>query len=327
MASFDIQRRAIRPLQIQKKNVPLDQIIAVEGQNPVAAGIEQGSQIIGQALMKRAQLRQQGEQLAKLGQLTGQDYTGLDLSTATPIASSLIKQRAENLNPQQLLAIQSADPSALSAAFPGGVPRDVASLYETNQNKEESRRLREQQMEALKTEREKNRLEHRTKEKTDIVTKFNTDPGVRKIQTSIDAASNVRELALSGNPIAANAIPTYMARASGEVGNLSEADKRPFGGSQAILNRLQASLQQMANGQLTEDNRKFVLDLADTMESSATSNLDRRAKQVSGQYGQASDFLKPDEIYNTLRPIDVPKPKPVPGFTGKKKSLADKLGL
>lgn len=315
--AFELPKRRIEELQLQaiKRNVPLEQIIAVQGQNPIATAVNTGSEAIGQVLAKRNQMRQQGEMLARLEQLSGQKlggFQGLDPSTATSLATKMIDQRASNYNPQQLQALYSGDTNAISTSFPNGVPREAATLASTNNNRDENRALRQQQMQALEAERERNRMEKRSKEKTDIVNKFNSDAGVRKIQSSMDAANNVRELVNSGNPIAANAIPTYMARASGEVGNLSEADKRPFGGSQAILNRLEASLKQMSTGTLTQQNAKFVLDLADKMENSATNNLDRRAKDVSGQYGKASDFLKSDEIYKTLRPIIPAKPKPLP---------------
>lgn len=305
-------RKELAPILYPKPKDFTDQILAVEGQNPLAKAVETAGSTIGKVLEKRAKLRQEGERLAKLEKLAGQQpgaFSGLDPDTATSLTSKMIQNRADSYTPDQLKGLYSGDPNTISSVFPSGTPKAAATLAATIGNREENRSLRKTQMGDLELERQQHRGERRSKEKTDIVSKFNTDPGIRKIQSSIDAAWNVRELALSGNPIAANAIPTYMARASGEVGNLSEADKRPFGGSQAILNRLEASLKQMATGTLTEDNRKFIINLADTMENSATSNLDRRAKDVSGQYGQASDFLKPDEIYKALRPIVPPKPR------------------
>lgn len=134
-----------------------------------------------------------------------------------------------------------------------------------------------------------------------VVDTFNANPQVRKQQQSIDGAFAVRALATSDNPIAAAAIPTYMARASGEVGNLSEADKAPFGGSQAIKNRLEAALKQQATGQLTEANRTFLMQLSDTMEKSAEENLDRRAMEFANQYSRSSK-ISPHDLYTSLRP-------------------------
>lgn len=316
------QRRIqVNPIQVPRRSIPLEQIVAVQGQNPVATGIDTAAQVIGSALTKRAALIQQGQQLAKLEQIAGSNpgsFTGLDISTATSLAQNSAKNQAENLTPEQIEAINRGDLLGLSKASPRGVPRDTASLAATVSSREDNKGLRQIQQNALAEEREKRRQEFRSKEKTDLVNKFNSDPGVRKINSSIDSASNVRELAMTNNPIAASAIPTYMARASGEVGALSEADKKPFGGSQAILSRLQSSLQQMATGRLTDENRKFLIELSDTMENSAINNLDRRAKDVSGQYGEASDFLEQDEIYKTLRPLPRPSAPKLPTNDPKK---------
>lgn len=136
---------------------------------------------------------------------------------------------------------------------------------------------------------------------TNVIKAFDNDPGARKQVAAIDSANTVRELVISGNPIAAGAIPTYMARASGEVGNLSEADKAPFGGTRAILGRMDAAFQQMATGQLSQSNREFLLEMADMMEQNANKNLDRRARELSRQYSKPYK-MKDRDLYDTLRP-------------------------
>jgi len=153
-------------------------------------------------------------------------------------------------------------------------------------------------------ERDKMHDEKLIRAKTDITTKFNSDAAVKKAQQSMDAASTIRELATSGNPIAAAAIPTYMARMSGEVGNLSEADKKPFGGSRAILQRVEASLKQSATGTLTAANQTYILGIVDLIEKKSNANLDRLAKSRAGQYSKADSRLNSDEIYQMLRPGD-----------------------
>ena len=142
-----------------------------------------------------------------------------------------------------------------------------------------------------------------TTEKTvdKIVSRFNNDPQVRRQMQSLDGADAVRGLAISGNPIAAAAIPTYMARASGEVGNLSEPDKAPFGGTRAILSRMEAALTQLSKGTLTQTNRDFLLELADIMEKSANKNLDRHARINAKQYAHAH-ASSPQDIFQSLRP-------------------------
>lgn len=145
--------------------------------------------------------------------------------------------------------------------------------------------------------------------KSRIIEQFNKNPAIIKANQSLDAAKTIEDLVNSGNPIAAAAVPTYAARMSGEVGNLSEPDKAPFGGSQAVLEKLQASLQQMSTGQLSEDNKNFILGLTDLIKNRAQDNIKNHAKQFALQYGKQGTFGKPEEIYSMLNP-DMPNFNP-----------------
>src|SRR3990167_106122 len=57
-----------RQIQVQKRNVPLEQIIAVKGQNPYATGIESLGNVLGQVLTRKAELQREGQQLAQMQQ-------------------------------------------------------------------------------------------------------------------------------------------------------------------------------------------------------------------------------------------------------------------
>lgn len=132
-----------------------------------------------------------------------------------------------------------------------------------------------------------------------MVQQFKQDKRVVKAYQALDSSNDIHELVLSGNPIAAAAIPTYSARMSGEVGNLSEPDKKPFGGTRAILGRIEQSLKQMADGTLTEDNRKFMIELTSLIKKRAYEKINSEAmntsKQKKGLYG-----LKESDIYEKL---------------------------
>lgn len=151
-------------------------------------------------------------------------------------------------------------------------------------------------------ERDYKRKERRNTERSRVVDKFNADASVKKSQQMIDGANVIKDLVFSDNPIAAGAIPTFMARASGEVGNLSEADKAPFGGSRAILAKLEAAAYQASKGKLSPDNARFITELANIMEKRGNENIVLLAKKRSGQYSRASDFLNEEDIFFTLVP-------------------------
>lgn len=182
-------------------------------------------------------------------------------------------------------------------------PQEAYSLgvpYGTTRKQAAGKIPKNERQSSLDTERDQRRQDAYNKNKADVIAKFNADPSVRKYQSSGDAAEMIKDLADSGNPIAAASIPTYSARMAGEVGNLSEADKRPFGGSQAILVRFNAALQQAANGQLTPDNKKFISDLADIVSKRTKANMSKMSKKYGLQYGKLENYGTPDEISGIL---------------------------
>lgn len=129
-----------------------------------------------------------------------------------------------------------------------------------------------------------------------LVERVEKDKVIDKANQSIAASSNIRQLIEANNPLADNAIPTFLARASGEVGALSEADKRPFGGEQSLVSRMKQAAQMAATGTLTPENREFVRQLAATMENSAKININRRKKDLAANYSRAQRSFTKDEV-------------------------------
>lgn len=164
-----------------------------------------------------------------------------------------------------------------------------------NEDRDLSRKGIEQDR-ALREEDRNTRIRETT------VSKFNANPAVRKNISSIESADNVLGLIAENSPLADRAIPTYMARASGEVGNLSEADKAPFGGTQAIMGRLNQVFEQASSGKLTPENREYVRQLAETMKRSATQNNSNHAKTFAAQYGKIGGFGTPEQIFAAVSP-------------------------
>lgn len=65
-------RAGVRQIQIQKRQVPIEQIMAVRGQSPVAAGIDTVGQVLGKALQRKAQLQQQAQVINELATAAGE---------------------------------------------------------------------------------------------------------------------------------------------------------------------------------------------------------------------------------------------------------------
>ena len=163
------------------------------------------------------------------------------------------------------------------------------------QRQERSLNLRERELDEyklakedrLKDQFEKKFEEGQQEQSAKVVDKFEKDKVVQKSNESIAQADNVIQLVQSDNPIGHSAIPTFMARASGEVGNLSEADKAPFGGSQALNSRISQVIQKYRSGELTPENQEFVIDLANVMKNSARRNKVGRALDLRNKYAKS----------------------------------------
>ena len=137
-----------------------------------------------------------------------------------------------------------------------------------------------------------------------IIKSFNSNPNTRKNQEMINSSQNARELALSNNPLADNAIPTFLARASGEVGNLALHDREPFGGSQQIITRIKRISFKLTKGLLDDEDRQYVLKLVDTYEKSSNRNLTRMAQQQSNKFSKAMrGKVSEEELFSWLHPM------------------------
>lgn len=146
------ERKALRQIQIARRQVPVDQIIAVEGQSPVASGINAMGDTLGAALEKRAQLRRQGEQLAKLEALGGQQpgaYQGLDPSVAATFTGSAMKNKADVAEKARELSEKTTKIRALEGQF-GYKPNELGDDYEAAKMKVQSD-LMEKRAEAART--------------------------------------------------------------------------------------------------------------------------------------------------------------------------------
>ena len=68
----------MRQIQLPQRRVPLEQIVAVRGQNPLATGIEQAGALVGKALERRAELRRQGQVVAALANAAGEQNPNVE---------------------------------------------------------------------------------------------------------------------------------------------------------------------------------------------------------------------------------------------------------
>lgn len=85
------------------------------------------------------------------------------------------------------------------------------------------------------------------------------------------------------NAIIQGAAPTVLAKAMGEVGALTEADKAPYQGSLAIASRISQFFETNKTGKLTPENRKQLLGLVKQLKTSMNKRKQSNAQLLSSQ--------------------------------------------
>lgn len=109
-----------KSIQVTKRNVPIEQIIAIQGQSPVASGVDMLGKTLGSVLARKAELQRQGQQLAQLESLAGQQpgsFSGLDPSTAAAFAQTGMKQNYDTQEEAKKLIANEKKIRALESQF------------------------------------------------------------------------------------------------------------------------------------------------------------------------------------------------------------------
>lgn len=135
---------------------------------------------------------------------------------------------------------------------------------------------------ALETARRMEQFEQSKYERP--IKTFNSDNVVKKANERISGSQMAKQLVMSDNPIGHKSVATFLARASGEVGALTEADKAPFGGDQSLKAKLAQTLENYKSGKLTPENQQLIIQLSDTFERQALKDKQNRASAISKQY-------------------------------------------
>ena len=112
------------------------------------------------------------------------------------------------------------------------------------------------------------------REKSGMTTRFFAKPAYRRAEQMISFSGTAEMLLDDNSPIAHQSLATLLSRASGEVGNLSEADKRPFGGSQAIKDRFDQIIKSLHKGVKTETNKKYIRNVLEVFRKSGIKHMD-----------------------------------------------------
>jgi len=154
---------------------------------------------------------------------------------------------------------------------------------------EETKSLQKGEIERRKSERGQN-----VRDK--IINDFNKDAAVKKLVEQESGAVNALNLINLQNPVADEAVKTFLARASGEVGNLARSEQERFGGSPAVKNRIQRLLTKSSVGTLPSEDRQFLREIASAMQKNSRNRLKERAGVISKQKSKAFDMNQADVL-------------------------------
>lgn len=138
----------------------------------------------------------------------------------------------------------------------------------------------------------------------------------KKALEAVNQSHTALSLLSSGNPVADQAIKTFMARATGEVGNLTEAEREMFAGSPQLHRQAKRIWDRyLRTGKLAPGDRKDLIHLATTMRNSNRTALrrvkDNEMKSIKAIVRVAGDdvsdevlgdaiFSEAEEITNNL---------------------------
>lgn len=144
------------------------------------------------------------------------------------------------------------------------------------------------------------------------------------------AFANIAQKALDPkNPILDAAVVNFMARSSGEKGPLTEADKAPFGGSQAYDAKAKQFLENAKKGTLTDDNRAFLRQAVTVFGASGKQSLKDFRSQIaarSEKVAQARGFdLNANQIGEMLMVEEMQQASPNQARIDAIKAARDKV--
>lgn len=129
-------------------------------------------------------------------------------------------------------------------------------------------------------------------------------PDVRKQTERMQQARTGLQVLDAGSSVADQAVKTFMARAAGAVGDLTEKERADFAGSSALWRSAERVIEKFKTGKLTEEDREDLKILARVMEKSAQKELNKRALEFTKGRSKALEGVNIGEsdLLNIISP-------------------------
>lgn len=221
------------------------------------------------------------------------------------VAQSIAPKSPMFQTPEQALINEGATPEQRKAAE-GLIARDEKLKLG----------LKGMEINAMTSKQDKTEAKERSKQLAQFQKQFVT--GKQNIDKALVQARNATRLLDSGNPLTAGAIGTMLARASGEVGNLTEAERAVFEGRQDLVSVAKRLLTKRAFSDLPKADKEALREIAQIYTSSGETLLKAHAETLANQasllpsVGGTVDELLPVITGNTFKSSGQTEQKSVP---------------
>lgn len=335
------EAKRLQPIQIQRRQIPTEQIINAMGQSPSAVGMQVTGQTVGNALKtigeviaRKAELRRQGETIAGLEKASGQapgSYSGLTPEIAQMMASAKIKHTQERLDSD--IRKQESLPKIRLLEKNAGLPEgSLGDDYESaktvfqqlsitkRQQENPNVDLAERRLKDLEDRQFKVRLNN---QKNRLV----NDPRIKPLYTQdigLRQIGDIKKIASDGNTVAAAALGVKMARGMGEVGVLTESDVTRYITSGRLDRKAADTLSRWMLGKPTNATMNEIQQISDVLRETFSDKIQPVYNEYIDSFSEV-EGLTPDDVskkmaipYNPLKMLPNAgnqglQPFPVPG--------------
>lgn len=307
------ERRLSSPPMPRRRQIPIDQILKVMGNNPVAQSLPGIGQQLGEALMVAAQRRKQQEQMAALGEelgVPGERFSRLSPEGASILAKSLMHQKEAEAQ-----KVQDQGRIRLFEQQSGVKPGSFGDDFEAAKVMFTQRSIGGRQDKGLDERSDaqfKNRLNN---QKNRLI----NDPRIKPLYAQnigLKQVGEISNLVRGGNTVAAGALGVKMAKAMGEVGVLTDADVARYVQSGRLDRMAADKLSKWTRGLPSDATQAEIGQIAQVLSDSFSEKIQPIYNEYIDQFSEV-EGLTPDEVSKKMAiPYSPTKLQPLPSTGG-----------
>lgn len=143
-----------------------------------------------------------------------------------------------------------------------------------------------------------------TKEQDSYIWKGSKDFNLytKDFNKALQQANTAIKIIDNGGKMTGSAISTFMARASGEVGNLTESERDVFRGKQDWIAKMKRWAETAGSSELPEPDKAALKQLAVEFKAASTESMHEKATDIAVQMGGISHFkdMDPGELISRI---------------------------